>query len=421
MTRRLLLLLLWLCSTNGFLQPQFFELPTPKRKRPLSARLDSNEFSEQGRWRNASMTESMRVDAFLCAMAPDFFLSQTSAKKTIRRGLVLINDSPAVTSSVVGPADSVSSYTRTSVSLLSDRMSSDVLTGSPPLQVLFEDDHIAVVNKPQGVPVFEAPLTVLGKQTTQSLYTQLLAQLRPTRAALPLGRPQPAHRLDRETGGLLVAAKTRPALQRLSSLFSSRQVHKEYTALCCNVFEEGTEACQGSIVIPLDGRDAHTDYQVLECFPAFPPFPPFPSTPSQLTRKDGLNGLTKLKLVLHSGRTHQIRRHLDMLSPPHPVLYDKAYGFSNGERRAGRKARARERGQEQDNDQSKDKRGKADEEITSSETTTTTTATTTEYPHCLWSTRLRFPHPASDEQVDVILPESQLAPILARIVADWLG
>jgi 23S rRNA-/tRNA-specific pseudouridylate synthase len=229
------------------------------------------------------------------------------------------------------------------------------------------------VDKPQGTAVYEGQ-----GDDHSSLFSQLLHRLSPTSANLPLLRPQPVHRLDRDTGGLLLVAKTRPALQSLSELFSSRQIIKEYTALCANVFEETT----GSITFALSGQTAHTNYEVTDTHVrggAAVEYSP-----------DGLDGLSVLRVSLLTGRTHQIRRHLDMIG--HPIIGDKDYFFSEGHRLSASRR-----------DQSPDPRRRS-----------ASTAT----HHYLWSTRLCFAHPVNaDQVVDVALPEP---PGLRAAIDSWM-
>lgn len=326
------------------------------RSTGLFARLDSAEWKEQGQWNGTSSNQLVRIDAFLHEQAPDLFPSLTAAKRSVRKGLIRLNGQVATTTdSVKSCADRVTSFVRSSIPLPSQTR--QTLTDAQ-LEVLYEDEFLAVVNKPQGVEVF-AP----GKTPDQSssLFTLLLARLTPTTSSdSPLLRPQPVHRLDAETGGLLLCAKTRPSLQKLTALFSEHDITKEYTALVANVFGEN-EQTSGDIVFPLSGQHAHTSFELLETFPAA--------------------AASLLRIRLKTGRTHQIRRHLDMIY--HPVMFDKRYWFSSGDDMQQQRQTNRQQ-------------------------------LTPEEPHCLFSTRLKFMHPFLNQDVVVELPEP---PSLRRIVA----
>ncbi|MFT4035736.1 MAG: RluA family pseudouridine synthase [Patulibacter sp.] len=175
-------------------------------------------------------------------------------------------------------------------------------SGSVP--IVFEDDEILVVDKPAGVVVHPAP-GVRG--------TTLVEQLAGKTAGGPSERPGVVHRLDRDTSGLLVLARGDHALRTLQKALRERNVHREYLALVQGVPPSRT----GTIDAPIgrDGRDrtrmaidgeapreAVTRFEVVEY----------------------LGDVTLLAVVLDTGRTHQIRVHLQAIG--HPVVGDPTYG-----------------------------------------------------------------------------------------------
>eukprot|EP00746_Dinoflagellata_sp_MGD_P151374 gnl/MRDRNA2_/MRDRNA2_83000_c0_seq1.p1 gnl/MRDRNA2_/MRDRNA2_83000_c0~~gnl/MRDRNA2_/MRDRNA2_83000_c0_seq1.p1 ORF type:complete len:217 (+),score=56.03 gnl/MRDRNA2_/MRDRNA2_83000_c0_seq1:58-651(+) len=165
------------------------------------------------------------------------------------------------------------------------------------LQVIFEDAWIAVVVKPQGVPTLGAG--------SLARADWLLKQLIPSSEVDALSQPTPAHRLDAGTGGLLVLAKTKKALQVLSNSFAAREIHKRYRALVHGRMEESTE---GVIDAPIQGKAAVTRYK---------------SAAAPVVKSSGW--VSTIDLWPQDGRRHQLRRHLaEQLGLP--ILGDTRYG-----------------------------------------------------------------------------------------------
>jgi 23S rRNA pseudouridine1911/1915/1917 synthase len=179
-----------------------------------------------------------------------------------------------------------------------------------PLQIIFEDAEIVVVNKPAGM------ITHPGSGTGEN--TLVHALLHHTDGNLSQvgspDRPGIVHRLDKETTGIIIVAKTDLAHHRLAEAFSERNTYKRYTALVLGDPRVDSGSCREPIgrhpvqrtrmSVQEKGRTAHTDWVVRERF----------------SSKAAL-----VDCIIHTGRTHQIRVHMSHLR--HPLLGDAAYGF----------------------------------------------------------------------------------------------
>ncbi len=177
-----------------------------------------------------------------------------------------------------------------------------------PLEILFEDPHLLVINKSPGMVVHPAPGHASG-----TLVNALLDHCRDLSGIGGELRPGIVHRIDKETSGTMVVAKDEPTLNHLAAQFKSRTVGKTYLALVRGqVREDG-----GEILLPIGrhqvhrkkmsvqsrrGRTAHTQWKVRQRY----------------------SGVTFLEVSLKTGRTHQIRVHCSSMG--HPILGDTVYG-----------------------------------------------------------------------------------------------
>jgi RluA family pseudouridine synthase len=210
--------------------------------------------------------------------------SRKGGKKAIQRGAIQVDGEPATTAIWVKPGMHI---------VLFELHLTPPKPFPVPVSVLYEDDFLAVVHKPPGLPV--------SGNHYRTLVNALVGQLQPSPLsdALPWGMP--VHRLDAPTSGPVVIAKTRFAQVRLGKAFEEREVQKIYQAVVC-----GRTSNEGRIEAPLDGKAALTTFRKLEeC------------------RSLNCAWLSWLELRLHTGRTHQIRRHLAHLGTP--ILGDEAY------------------------------------------------------------------------------------------------
>ena len=185
--------------------------------------------------------------------------------------------------------------------------------------VIFEDQHILVCNKPSGLAIH--PGTGLGESDT--LVDQARAYFERNGLVVPPGefKPSPAHRLDRETSGVVIVAKSRQAMVRLTEIFTDGLAHKRYLALAKGRFQrqkgtidlrlpEHQQSKENKGQRGVNMQEAVTHWKLLE------------------SGKEA----SLLELEIETGRTHQIRRHLAAIG--HPVVGDGKYGDFPFNRRA---------------------------------------------------------------------------------------
>lgn len=176
-----------------------------------------------------------------------------------------------------------------------------------PLDVLYQDADIAVVNKPAGLVVHPGAGHASG-----TLVNALLHHMTDLSGIGGESRPGIVHRLDRGTSGLMVIAKNDVAHQELSRQFHDREVEKEYVALVWGVVQAGRriDAAIGRDPVnrqKMSARAKHARTAV-----------------TRITRAHHLTGVTLCQVAIHTGRTHQIRVHLSAIG--HPVVGDAVYG-----------------------------------------------------------------------------------------------
>jgi 23S rRNA pseudouridine1911/1915/1917 synthase len=249
-------------------------------------------------------TAGVRLDRFLHQELPE--RSRSFLQKLIKQGNVRVNGRAARASYQVRAGDEVHIEIPPPRSL-------DVRAEEIPLDVLFEDSDLIVVNKPAGLVVHPA-----AGNRQHTLVNALLHHCRGGLAAIGgVERPGIVHRLDKGTSGCIVVARTDFAHQALVAQFKSRDVKKIYRAVCRGRFERTSGRVETLIgrserdrqkmsARVRRGRPAVTDYRVVKQFPEF----------------------ALVELHLHTGRTHQIRVHMAHIG--HPVLGDGTYGGKLG-------------------------------------------------------------------------------------------
>jgi 23S rRNA pseudouridine1911/1915/1917 synthase len=247
----------------------------------------------------AKEAAGLRLDQFLARELPQF--SRSRIQQLIRGEFVNLNGEKARTRELVRAGDDVDLIEPPPAKI--DNQPEDI-----PLNVLFEDEDLIVINKPAGLVVHPG-----AGHREHTLVNALLHHCENLSGIGGKERPGIVHRLDKETSGCLVVAKNDEAHRGLSEQFAARAVNKIYLALAAGNLRKISGIIEAKIsrhpihrqrmsIAPTRGRSAKTEYRVL---------------------RSG-DGISLIECKLHSGRTHQIRIHLHHLG--HPVLGDKIYG-----------------------------------------------------------------------------------------------
>ncbi len=186
-----------------------------------------------------------------------------------------------------------------------------------PLDIRYEDEHVIVLHKPAGMVVHPGSGNYSGTLVNGlSFYLQNLKQL-PTLPGNDLSRPGLVHRIDKDTTGLMVIAKTHSAMTHLAQQFFDHKIHREYVALVWGNFDEEKGVIEGHI-----GRDIRSRIKMAV-------YPDGDIGKHAITHYEVLEDLyyvSLIKCILETGRTHQIRVH--MAHKNHPIFSDERYGGS---------------------------------------------------------------------------------------------
>ncbi|MCR5447501.1 RluA family pseudouridine synthase [Schwartzia succinivorans] len=251
------------------------------------------------RFEYTAETTGTRLDVFLSEKQPE--LSRSHIQKVIESGGALVNGKAEKSRTKLKEGDTVS-FT------LPDPVSVDVLPEDIPLDILYEDHDVIVVNKARGMVVHPAAGVYNG-----TLVNALLHHCEDLSGINGAVRPGIVHRLDKDTSGVMIAAKNDAAHVDLAEQIRVKSAHRVYLAVVCGNIAEESGTIHGAIgrsqkdrqkmaVVLHNGKDATTKFKVLERYGDY----------------------TLVECRLLTGRTHQIRVHMAFIG--HPVLGDPKYG-----------------------------------------------------------------------------------------------
>lgn len=242
-----------------------------------------------------------RLDIFLQSMLEE--MSRAGVQKLIEDGLVKVNgkDTKKAGTKLKGNE-------KVEVKIPEEE-TPELKPENIPIDIVYEDEYIAVINKTSNMTVHPAQNIYTGTLVNALLYHfKSLSNINEDNI-----RPGIVHRLDKDTSGLIIIAKTNEAHERLVEMFQSKNMKKTYIAICKGNFSQKSGRIENLIgrdpyerkrmaVVETNGKPAITNYEVI----------------------DEVQDFSLMKVNIETGRTHQIRVHMKFLN--HPILGDSTYG-----------------------------------------------------------------------------------------------
>jgi len=212
--------------------------------------------------------------------------TKSALKKAIKKNLIFVDGQIAPTSKFISGGEKIE--------LIASEWQNSKKQFIYTLNVIYEDQYLAVIEKPAGILVSGNTFKTIDNALTQNL----------TMSSLPdVVRPRPVHRLDYPTTGLLLVGKTSSSILILNKLFEKKEVQKTYHAICIGKMKSNEIICA-----PVDDKEAVSSYKVLQ---------------SVASKRFGY--LNLVTLSPKTGRKHQLRNHLSGIG--NPILGDKEYGI----------------------------------------------------------------------------------------------
>ena len=248
-------------------------------------------------WIKVETENEKRIDSYL---AEELNVSRSKIQKLVKQGLFLVNEKVVSNNYVVKLGDSI---------VVNDDLNYDISVEAEdiPIDVVYEDDYLLVINKASGMVVHPAPGHYTGTLVNALLYRFQLSQKDKM-------RPGIVHRLDKDTSGLMLVAKNDEVHDALSRMIANKEVERHYLAIVDGVIKHDTGTIDAPIgrdannrqkmaVTDVHGKEAITHFRVLETF----------------------SNHSLVECILETGRTHQIRVHMAYIG--HPVSNDPMYGY----------------------------------------------------------------------------------------------
>lgn len=240
----------------------------------------------------------MRIDAYLSGVFSN--ISRTKLQTYIKNELIRVNEKAVKPSYITRTDDEI-------ICKFEDIDNIIIEPENTNIEIVYEDDNIAVINKPSGMLTHPTSIEKSG-----TLVNALLYRFKKLSDINGIYRPGIIHRLDRNTSGLLIIAKNNEAHEKYAQMIKDREVEKHYRAIVKGRVEENlvinepigrSKSHPNKMCVTPDGKPSLTEISVIEQF----------------------NNFSYLDVNLKTGRTHQIRVHLSYIG--HPVFNDTLYGF----------------------------------------------------------------------------------------------
>lgn len=248
--------------------------------------------------------EPLRIDKFLMARIEG--ATRNKIQQGIDNGMVLVNEQPVKSNYKVKPLDRITVYDSRHPE------SNSIVPEQMPLSIAFEDEHLLIINKPAGLVVHPGSGNPNG--TLINGVAWHLQQQQPGISEEELPRFGMVHRIDKNTSGLIVLAKTQRAMNDLAKQFFQHTVHRRYTALVWGDMEADHGTITGHV-----GR--HQRFRKL--FTTYPDGEHGKEAITHYTVLERFNYTTLVECRLETGRTHQIRVHMQHIG--HPLFNDDTY------------------------------------------------------------------------------------------------
>tara|TARA_R110001632_G_scaffold229875_1_gene366690 strand:- start:10724 stop:11587 length:864 start_codon:yes stop_codon:yes gene_type:complete len=211
--------------------------------------------------------------------------TKSAIKKAIKKELILVNDEPTSTAKIIIGEEKIT--------LIDNREKSTQKQLILKLSVLYEDDYLAVIEKPAGILVSGNKFKTIDNALQQNLQRSIQSDA---------VRPRPVHRLDYPTTGLLLIGKTSSSILALNQLFENKKIEKIYHAITIGKIEP-----EGRILFEVDEKQSESIYKVIAT-----------------VSSKRFSKLNFVKLSPKTGRRHQLRKHLSAIG--NPILGDQEYG-----------------------------------------------------------------------------------------------